>query len=94
MANQNFRKSAFYQKNRLRAFVRDGFKCQFPYCRTTRLRSLTAHHITPACQGGTNDLDNLITLCDAHHKALHTEAIEALFFQVWQYRQAAIPARR
>ena len=29
------------------------------------------HHILPVSQGGANDLQNLITLCRAHHQEVH-----------------------
>lgn len=34
------------------------------------MKLLEAHHITPLCFGGKDELDNLITLClDCHHFA-------------------------
>lgn len=45
---------------------RDGFKClrcdkRFP------VHELTAHHMTPRDEGGSNDISNLVTLCQPCH---------------------------
>jgi hypothetical protein len=29
------------------------------------------HHVIPWPQGGPTDIPNLVTLCDAHHRAVH-----------------------
>lgn len=34
-------------------------------------RDLTVHHLTPAAQGGGNDLENLVVVCREHHDAIH-----------------------
>jgi hypothetical protein len=39
-----------------------------PGCRST---NLDAHHILELSKGGQHELSNLITLCEAHHLALH-----------------------
>jgi hypothetical protein len=63
----------FYQTSQWRHLARatkrrDSFQCQTcadrhgdPYC------VLHAHHIIPRAQFGSDDLDNLITLCDLCH---------------------------
>ena len=43
--------------------------CRFPSCRRTRWTH--AHHITHWANGGTTNLDNLITLCGYHHRLIH-----------------------
>lgn len=60
-----------WDKARMRALVRDAFRCQWPGCDETRLRMLQVHHIVQRSQGGTHDLDNLITYCREHHAAEH-----------------------
>jgi len=35
--------------------------------------ALEAHHIIPICEGGTNEISNLISLCPEHHKKRHVE---------------------
>ncbi len=48
---------------------RDHHRCQVPGCRNCAF--VDVHHIEPRSEGGSNDPDNLITLCGAHHRALH-----------------------
>jgi len=43
---------------------RDERRCQFPSCYSTNTNH---HHILFKSQGGKNDLENLVTLCPAHH---------------------------
>lgn len=50
------------KKKRFEAFKRDGFTCQ--YCGSTPPKIiLELDHITPVCEGGDDDMDNLITAC-------------------------------
>lgn len=86
-----------YKKSRMVAFVRDGFKCQHPGCTVRRLNLLTAHHLLPRAEGGRSVPENLATLCEEHHTALHQdpEAV-ARFRKEWQARlkAEARPVRR
>ena len=43
--------------------------CRFPGCE--RSRWLKAHHLVHWARGGGTDLDNLVLLCQAHHRLLH-----------------------
>ena len=43
--------------------------CVFPGCERTRW--VHGHHIRHWAQGGSTDLDNLVTLCGFHHKLVH-----------------------
>ena len=62
---------------RVQVLERDGFACT--YCRWTRdqrdrddpRKFLELHHIVDHVKGGTNDVRNLITLCNVHHDAVH-----------------------
>ena len=45
--------------------------CVFPTCQTPASRCDIAH-LTAWSQGGTTSLDNLVTLCEAHHRLKHT----------------------
>jgi 5-methylcytosine-specific restriction endonuclease McrA len=50
---------------------RDGFactECGYPAGFQRRTRELHIHHIIPVSEGGTNELDNLITLCHICHR--------------------------
>ncbi|NMX22022.1 hypothetical protein C5S30_06250 [ANME-1 cluster archaeon GoMg4] len=53
---------------RKRIYRRDGWQCQ--KCGATNVQ-LHAHHIIPLSQGGSNEPDNLITLCKNCHAELH-----------------------
>jgi hypothetical protein len=48
---------------------RDGRRCAVPGCRHGSFLDL--HHIEARADGGAHELDNLITLCGAHHRARH-----------------------
>lgn len=47
---------------------RDSYICQF--CKKGNI-TLNAHHIIYRSEGGADTLDNLITLCEKHHRDLH-----------------------
>lgn len=49
--------------------LRDKGRCRFKNCGETR--STEIHHKVLRSCGGTNRLDNLITLCSSHHSMLH-----------------------
>jgi hypothetical protein len=49
--------------------VRDHHHCQFPGC--TNRRGLQAHHIRHWLHGGRTDIDNLVLICEAHHRLIH-----------------------
>jgi len=51
---------------------RDGHRCRAPGCHRTRF--LEVHHIVPSSRGGTNDSDNLVTLCSSCHRFHHERA--------------------
>ena len=50
--------------------IRDG-GCRFPGCNQHRWTD--AHHIQHWADGGETSLDNLVTLCRYHHRALHRD---------------------
>lgn len=66
---------------------RDG-GCTFPGC--TNRRFVDAHHAVPWYDGGPTDLDNLLLLCRAHHRAQHqgTFAVEVLGDGRFRFRDA------
>ena len=55
---------------------RDQHRCQAPGCTNTRF--LEIHHIKPLQNGGTNDLENLVTLCSSCHRLRHRDSIGRL----------------
>ena len=67
-----------YQKLRVEVFTRDGFRCVrcdleggpnpgegLPYTGRWSAMDVVVDHIVALARGGTNDLSNLQTLCDA-----------------------------
>jgi Domain of unknown function (DUF222)/HNH endonuclease len=56
------------RKQRRALQLRDG-GCRFPGC--TRQTHLIPHHVQWWSRRGATDLDNLVLLCSAHHRAVH-----------------------
>ncbi len=57
-------KRRWWRQQKLRVFVRDRFTCQYCYrVFSNDLDLLTVDHIRPKIEGGTNEMDNLITAC-------------------------------
>ena len=50
-------------------FRRDGGKCRVPGCRHAVYTDV--HQLVRRSEGGKHSLDNLVTLCAAHHHATH-----------------------
>lgn len=63
-----------WQNQRARVLKRDNGCCQ--HCGTT-CKPMDVHHILPPKQGGTDDLDNLITLCRKCHSQTATYGFKA-----------------
>jgi HNH endonuclease/RuvA, C-terminal domain len=49
--------------------TRDQRHCRVPGC--THSTFVDVHHIVPRAEGGRNDASNLLTMCSAHHRAVH-----------------------
>lgn len=63
---------ASWKTQRRKARQRDGNQCQI--CGDTPdslYTQLHVHHIIPRADGGTDELNNLVTLCDLCHAACH-----------------------
>ena len=58
---------------RRRVMRRDGGRCRVPGCRHAVFTDV--HHLRPRSGGGENTLENLVTLCSAHHRAIHRGAL-------------------
>lgn len=56
-------------------YIRDDETCQWEDCALSRKNGdrINLHHILPEQFGGKETADNLITLCDIHHKNMHIE---------------------
>ncbi len=75
-----YQKGTNYGFENTKAMVlnRDGYKCQC--CKGKHKDSkLEVHHIVFRSQGGSDEADNLITLCHTCHKALHDGKISPNF---------------
>jgi 5-methylcytosine-specific restriction endonuclease McrA len=48
---------------------RDGHRCRVPGCKNATFLDL--HHLQPRSDGGRHEAANLLTVCSAHHRALH-----------------------
>jgi hypothetical protein len=86
------------ERIRRKVFERDGYKCTFPGCRSSR--NLSVHHIRHRANGGTHDPPNLTTQCDGHHGLHHDgiitisgQAPDALVF-MRDGKQVGMPAPR
>jgi hypothetical protein len=55
---------------------RDHHRCQVPGCRHSTF--VDVHHIRRRDEGGGHELDNLVTLCGAHHRAAHRGQLTVL----------------
>lgn len=75
-----YQKGTNYGFENTKAMVlnRDGYKCQ--YCKGKHKDSkLEVHHIIFRSKGGSDEAENLITLCHTCHKALHDGEIKPNF---------------
>jgi hypothetical protein len=54
---------------RRKVLHRDQERCRVPGCMSHT--NLDVHHIWQLMYGGSNEMSNLLTLCEAHHLALH-----------------------
>lgn len=67
---RDYLKSKYWKALRLKCFKRDGFQCQI--CGSGK--NLCAHHMTYKNIGyETQELDDLITLCEDCHKTIHKQ---------------------
>lgn len=72
--------NARYWKRKCRE--RDDFTCQLPGCgKRNEGKGIHAHHKIPCKVGGTDTLDNLITLCNQHHREMERQLLAGLVEQ-------------
>lgn len=80
MARPKYLQCSGPEWDRLRIFVmaRDNCQCQAHRlglcaepCTENRPRRLEVHHIQFRINGGSHDMDNLITICKKHHADIH-----------------------
>lgn len=58
------RRKAIGKRLRFDVFSRDGFSCRYCGSQSDKVQ-LVVDHVVPVCQGGTNEIENLITSCFA-----------------------------
>jgi len=58
-------------------FARDGGCVARLFMNSTCKGAPHAHHVLPRGRGGTDELDNLVTLCALHHRLVHTNPRDA-----------------
>jgi hypothetical protein len=56
-------RTAISKKTRFDVFKRDGFQCAYCGTHPSETVLLEVDHIHPVAEGGTNDIDNLVTAC-------------------------------
>lgn len=68
-----------WDRRRRRVYERDDYRCQNCRRRGGPYGSveLHAHHVVPKSRGGVHRLDNLTTLCESCHDAVHSRAAVA-----------------
>ena len=82
LANENIRhwgyqKGTNYGFENTKAYVLDRDKHTCQHCKGKRKDSkLEVHHIVYKCNGGSDEAENLITLCSSCHKAVHKNKIK------------------
>ncbi len=77
-----------WMHNKAKVLERDGYKCYICH-KTTNLH---VHHIIPRQEGGTDEMENLITLCAGCHKSVESgDSLRAIRSCV---RRAVVEARK
>lgn len=64
---------------RRKVYTRDDYTCQICGDKGGKQGNteVHAHHVTPLSEGGSNKMNNLVTLCDSCHNNQHTHDITA-----------------
>jgi hypothetical protein len=62
------KRAAIPPARKKKVLARDNHRCRVPGCRST---NIDVHHLHPQALGGSHDETNLLTLCEAHHRAVH-----------------------
>ena len=67
--NKQKQRLALRAINKRKAFERDGFECR--HCGKHDWRGLSVHHVVHLGRGGSDAVDNLVTLCGDCHAQCH-----------------------
>lgn len=65
-----------------------GYRCAVPTCNTTL--AIDLHHIIEVCEGGGNNLSNLLALCPTCHALYHRGVITKESIKQWKERLIAL----
>ncbi len=84
-----------YQKGKLYGFenakayvlTRDNYTCQ---CCKTKKGTLHVHHIIYRSKGGSDEIENLITLCEYCHKNLHSGKLKDFEYKLHGIRKGTL----
>ena len=68
------KRSSIPPARKRKVLARDKHRCQVPGCHST---NIDLHHLHARMLGGSHDESNLITLCEAHHLAIHRGTLVA-----------------
>lgn len=84
------------QRVRDLVFARDGHRCTHlgPDGRCPAIRALEIEHICPHAQGGTDDIDNLRTLCRAHNQRAAEIAFGVPFIRRRRFEGSSVSAEK
>jgi uncharacterized protein YlaI len=75
---RNARYGKHWDEIRQYVYQRDGFMCRACGKGVPEVKKLNAHHILLLRVSQTNDIRNLVTLCDECHKIIETKALNLL----------------
>lgn len=77
-----------FWNDRYYIFTRDNYKCVI--CKgKSKDNILRTHHIIQRKDGGSNRVDNLVTVCDTCHKKYHKGELKHKFIKPKQYKETA-----
>lgn len=71
MANEHYERIIYQTKIRMQVLERDNYTCQI--CKAVGDSKLHVHHVLKRTEGGTDHLDNLLTVCNKCHKSADTK---------------------
>ena len=79
-----------WQKIRMACLRRDKFMCQRCEKISKQGRGLGAHHLIPRDEDGSNDLTNLVTLCNPCHDFVEVSGFRTLAEIIGSYEEAPV----
>ena len=79
-----------WKQFRQECLKRDQYTCQRCEKKNSQGRGLTVHHIMPRIEGGSNDLGNLMTLCNSCHDFVEINGLRTHAEIVGSYEDGAV----